>query len=577
MDVEQQNSPSFSPDGRKVVFSGNRNGRFDIFTFDLESGEVVNLTDDERYDGAPVYSPDGASVVYSSVVGGENAQLFRLELADPTRRYQLTSGDWSDSDAVFSSDGKWIVFTSDRTGNDNIWALELETGRTVQITNAVTGCMMPTTLKTEGEQDRIVYTGFWKGSFDLYVADLGKAIGEPTVAPVPTEPAVLESLPKFEPDIQVTLDEGNKSDYGGFKLFVEDGGGSVGVTDDQLFLGYGYLALSDYLGDRRLNIQLSAVDTFSDFDIQYIDARKRWQWSVRLFDNRDYYTFDDYSTLDFRPVERQEAYRQTGLIGTWIYPFDLYHRLEAGGGYLQRKYFYPLVNPDNPPVNGQPPGVENYLWLEFSDDIPLAIAAFTGDTTVNAYWGPVSGRRYRVLSSYGYDVDEGGALVLEHRGRLAPVLLDHPAQPARAARLRRLRRRQPAELLLPRRHGHAARPRLPLRAGRPRLRHQHRAALPADRRLHRPLLRLPGHPRAHLLRRRRRLVRFARPGVRSLELGREPFRGCLCRLRLGHHGALLRARSQLGFRQGVEDPGRRAGRGELPHLVLDRLAVLGAA
>ena len=409
MEVEQQNSPSFSPDGRRVVFSGNRAGRFDIFTYDLDSGEIVNLTDDERYDGAPVFSPDGQSVVYSAVVGGENAQLFRLDLADPAKRYQLTSGDWSDSDAVFSSDGRWIVFTSDRSGNDNIWALELDTGRTVQITNAVTGCMMPTTLRTEGEQDRIVYAGFWKGGFDLYVADLGKVVGEGPVAPVPTEPAALEALPKFEPDIQVTLDEGNKSDYGGFKLFIEDGGGSIGVTDDQLFLGYGYLSMSDYLGDRRLNIVLSAVDTFSDFNIQYIDARKRWQWSVRLFDSRDYYTFNDYD-ISFEPVERQEAFRQTGLIGSWIYPFDLYHRVEAGAGYLQRKYFYPLVNPANPPAPGQPPGVENYLWLEYSDDIPLAIAAFTGDTTVNAYWGPVSGRRYRLLSSYGYDVDEGGAL-----------------------------------------------------------------------------------------------------------------------------------------------------------------------
>ena len=409
MDVEQQNGPAFSPDGKKVVFSGNRAGRFDIFTYDLDSGEVVNLTDDERYDGAPVFTPDGQSVVYSAVVGDDHAQLFRLDLADPKTRYQLTQGAWSDRDAVFSSDGKWIVFTSDRTGNDNIWALEVATGRTVQITNAVTGCLMPTMLRTEGENDRIVYSGYWKGGFDLYVADLGKAIGEPTMAPIPSAPAVLETLAKFEPDIRVTLDEGNKSDYGGFKLFVEDGGGSVGVTDDQLFLGYAYLSLTDYLGDRRLNLLLSSVDTFSNFDIQYIDARKRWNWSLRLFDERDYYVFAQ--TIEGRRVERQEGFRQTGLFGSWIYPFDFYHRIEAGVGFLQRKYVFPAgIDPDNPPLPGQPTRSENFLWTEVSDDVPLLFASLTGDTTVNAYWGPVSGRRWRLRTTYGVDTEESGTL-----------------------------------------------------------------------------------------------------------------------------------------------------------------------
>ena len=51
-DVEQELAPAFSPDGRKVAFSGFRDGQFDIFTYDLESGEIGQLTDDEIYDRA---------------------------------------------------------------------------------------------------------------------------------------------------------------------------------------------------------------------------------------------------------------------------------------------------------------------------------------------------------------------------------------------------------------------------------------------------------------------------------------------------------------------------------------------
>ncbi len=404
MDVEQQNSPAWSPDGKTIAFSGNRSGRFDIFLYDLASGQVTNLTDDLLYVGAPVFSPGGKSIVYSAPVGEDHAQLFRIDLEEPSKRHQLTSGEWSDKDAVFSSDGAWLVFTSDRSGADNIWAIETATGRTVQLTNAVTGCLMPTVLKSSEGLDRVVYTGFWKGRFDLYVVDLDEPVGEATVTELPTATAVVADLEQFEPDIRVTIDEGNRDSYGGFKLFLEDGGGSVGVTDDQLFLGYAYLQFSDYLGDRRLNVVLSAVDTFSDFNIQYIDASRRWQWAMTLFDSRDYYVFTN--TFDGRIEERQEAFQQTGVLGSWIYPLDLHHRVELGAGYILRKYFAPvLVNPVPP---GQQPLPQDFDYLAFSDDYPLLFGSFTGDSVIFESFGPLSGRRYRLRTSWALDTDNSG-------------------------------------------------------------------------------------------------------------------------------------------------------------------------
>ena len=58
MEVEQQMNPAWSPDGRTVAFSANRAGRFDIYTVDLETREVKNVTDDEPFDGSPVFSRD---------------------------------------------------------------------------------------------------------------------------------------------------------------------------------------------------------------------------------------------------------------------------------------------------------------------------------------------------------------------------------------------------------------------------------------------------------------------------------------------------------------------------------------
>src|SRR5206468_1284082 len=85
MRVEQQLSPSYSPDGKKIAFSAIINNQSDIYFYDTESGEITNLTNDRFFDGAPVFSPDGKWLVFSSTVD-TYAKLFKLNLANPKER-----------------------------------------------------------------------------------------------------------------------------------------------------------------------------------------------------------------------------------------------------------------------------------------------------------------------------------------------------------------------------------------------------------------------------------------------------------------------------------------------------------
>jgi len=409
MEVEQQMNPAWSPDGRTVAFSANRAGRFDIYTVDIETREVKNVTDDETYDGSPVYSPDGASIIFSSVVGENYSQLFRVDLADPGKRFRLTEGAWSDKDAIYTSKGTWLVFTSDRNGVDNIYAMELATGKTLQLTNAVTGCLMPTVLKREGALDQVVYAGFWRGGFDLYLVDIDKPVAELALPAPPTDPTVSQPLAQFEPDIRVTLDDANKSKYRGFKLFVEDAGASVGVTDDQTLLGYTYLSLSDYLGDRRMVINFSSVSSFSNFDVVYIDLSHRWNWSVQAFDRRDFYVLGGVTGSTFEKTDRQQAIQQTGAMGSWIYPFSLYHRVSVGAGYIFQKANYPtggIVIGDD--------GVVRPETVEIENDYPFIQTSLIGDSAVFTQYGPVSGRRWRLDAVYAFDQEASGALYTQY-------------------------------------------------------------------------------------------------------------------------------------------------------------------
>lgn len=66
--------PAWAPDGKRLAFSSDRNGRPDIWSTDLESHETVQLTHDSASATSPAWSPDGKEIVYVSTASG------RLEL-----------------------------------------------------------------------------------------------------------------------------------------------------------------------------------------------------------------------------------------------------------------------------------------------------------------------------------------------------------------------------------------------------------------------------------------------------------------------------------------------------------------
>ncbi len=168
-EIEQENAPAFSPDGKKVAFSGTKDGKFDIFVLDLDSTTITRLTDDTIFDGAPSFAPDGKSIILVSVVGaGSHAKLFRIDLDKPGVRIPVTSGDTNENDPIYSPDGKRVYFTSDRGGRENIYSIELASGELRQYTNVVSGAFMPTPLKEREGEERLVYTGYWRTVFDLY-------------------------------------------------------------------------------------------------------------------------------------------------------------------------------------------------------------------------------------------------------------------------------------------------------------------------------------------------------------------------------------------------------------------------
>ena len=67
--------PAVSPDGKRLAFISNRDGRFKLHVMNLDGPGLRRLTDDAGADDNPAWSPDGARIAFVSEAGGE-ADIF---------------------------------------------------------------------------------------------------------------------------------------------------------------------------------------------------------------------------------------------------------------------------------------------------------------------------------------------------------------------------------------------------------------------------------------------------------------------------------------------------------------------
>jgi Tol biopolymer transport system component len=140
--------PFFSPDGKRICYRSDRHGDnlLQLLVADLtfnDKGEIVGieretlLTDDTAVNWCPFWTPDGRRLVYgTSALGHTNYEIFICD-ADPgnlpgsngTIRYgtaqrQITHASGADVLPALSSDGQWMVWTSQRHADrsSQLWA-----------------------------------------------------------------------------------------------------------------------------------------------------------------------------------------------------------------------------------------------------------------------------------------------------------------------------------------------------------------------------------------------------------------------------------------------------------------------
>jgi Tol biopolymer transport system component len=100
----------WSPDGKFLTFTGQRNNDFDIYKVPSQGGAEVQLTSAPGLDDGAEYSPDGKYIYFNSTRSG-TMQLWRMK-PDGSSQEQITSDEYNNWFPHVSPDGKMIVFLS---------------------------------------------------------------------------------------------------------------------------------------------------------------------------------------------------------------------------------------------------------------------------------------------------------------------------------------------------------------------------------------------------------------------------------------------------------------------------------
>ncbi|MCD6499410.1 MAG: PD40 domain-containing protein [Deltaproteobacteria bacterium] len=155
-----------SPDGTTLAFSVNGNGRRCLATMPSGGGPVTTLwcgaSQDQVY--TPAFSPDGRTIAFSAWTAGGFRDLYLYDLATHKTR-PVTHDRALDTGPTWSPDGRYLFFSSDRTGIFDIYALRLADNALFMVTNLATGAFQPT-VSRDGKT--LVYLGFHASGFDLY-------------------------------------------------------------------------------------------------------------------------------------------------------------------------------------------------------------------------------------------------------------------------------------------------------------------------------------------------------------------------------------------------------------------------
>ncbi len=434
--VEALSNPAWSPDGTSIVATGLVNGVTDLYSYNLETKAVKNLTSDVFCNLMPAWSADGRFIAYATdqspfdsipTLSKKGYYIYILDLQENKKIPIPVFPDASNLNPQFSSDGKSLYFISDANGIRNLYQYNLDSARVYRLTNMITGISGITqftpALSVSRTNNKIIYTHYYKGDYNVYTADADEFLKTEispqyvdfSLASLPPSPRlkkdiVNKNLAEEKPEQLPPLDSFKTVPYKSKFQLDYIGGSSMGVAVSSYYgtgmAGSVDMLFSDIVGNYQLYSSLSINGQVQDFGgaVAFINNKHKIDWGVGI--SHIPYKYGAYGyTVD---TISGNLYNVLNLDIQWIFedaltlfavrPISQTQRIEATSSvsyysyYIQREKY--IVDPYY--------GYSTYIGRQKNLPAPKGFGIFTigaAYTLDNAYYGiasPLRGQRLRL-------------------------------------------------------------------------------------------------------------------------------------------------------------------------------------
>jgi TolB protein len=168
-------APAFSADGRELFFQSNREGsfeRFHLYRMNADGSAQRRVTGKDGYEFSPSLLPDGKSLVFSGDRLDETSRALdirRVALDGTGQETVLVSRRFHDTQPAASPDGSRIAFVAQSDGNSEIYLMNADGSGLVRLTRNAADDINP---KFSADGGSIFFSSNRGGRYAIYQLSL---------------------------------------------------------------------------------------------------------------------------------------------------------------------------------------------------------------------------------------------------------------------------------------------------------------------------------------------------------------------------------------------------------------------